>query len=262
MNSLLLGVAFMGGSPSVDDSLAEAAAEYRAGLELREDSARARPHFIRAAEAYEVQWANGMRSPELARNMAQARLLAGDLGRAIRDYRRGLSVAPHDSELRRGLQRAREQVAYPLTGDVAQAARPQEHLSAIDRIGIPLPRLALAIVALWAVGWFLLARSWLTCRGGLAFLGGAFVVAAMLLGGGLLWEAGRAQSQWSTPTAVVVNPVELRSGNSDEYPRRLDGKLPAGVEIRVLGVRGGWLHVELADGSAGWLPSTATVPVD
>jgi hypothetical protein len=252
----------MGGSPTVNDSLAKAAAEYRAGLQLRDDSALARPHFVRAAEIYELHWANGTRTPEVARNMAQAQLLAGDLGRAIRDYRRGLSVTPHDSELRRGLQRAREQVAYPLTGDVAQAARRQEHLSTIERVGVPLPRLALSTLALWTIGWFVLARAWLTCRGGLALIGGAFVVAAILLGGSLMWEAGRAQARWSTQTAVVTNPVELRTGNSDEYPRRLDNRLPAGVELHVLGERGGWLHVELADGSAGWVPATSAVIVD
>jgi hypothetical protein len=249
----------MGGSPTSNDSLAEAAAEYRAGLELRDDSARARPHFIRAAEAYESHWASGSRTPDVARNLAQARLLAGDLGRAIRDYRRGLSVAPQDPDLRRGLQRAREQVAYPLTGDVAQAARPQEHLSTIERIGIPLSRLALAVLALWIIGWFVLARGWLTCRGGLTLFGGAIVVAALLLGGGLVWEDGHAKAQWSMPTAVATAPVELRTGNSDEYPRRLDNKLPAGVEVQILGERGGWLHVELADGSAGWLPASSVV---
>ncbi len=51
-------------------------------------------------------------------------------------------------------------------------------------------------------------------------------------------------------------------GNSDEYPRRVEGRLPAGVELRVLGERGGWLHVELADGSAGWVPSSRVAVVD
>jgi hypothetical protein len=258
MNLLLIGVAFMGGSPTSADSRAEAAAEYRAGLESRDDSARARPHFVRAAEIYESQWANGQRTADTARNMAQARLLAGDLGRAIRDFRRGLGADPHDTGLRRGLQKAREQVAFPLTGDITPAARPREYFSPVDRIGVPLPRLALGVLSLWTIGWLLLGRAWLTCRGGLAILGGAFVLAAILLGAGLLWEHSRARAHWSTPTAVLVTPVELRTGNSDEYPRRIDGKLPAGVEVRFLGERGGWLHVELGDGSAGWVPETAT----
>ena len=54
----------------------------------------------------------------------------------------------------------------------------------------------------------------------------------------------------------MTTPTELRTGNSDEYPRRQDARLPAGVELKVLNERGGWLHVELANGVAGWVPLT------
>jgi hypothetical protein len=243
--------------------LAEAESAYQAGLAARADAATARPHFTLAAECYEHLWERGSRTATTARNMAQSRYLAGDLGRAIRDYRRGLRVAPHDRDLRQGLAFAREQVAYPLTGDLVDVARPRDVTSPLDRLPVTIPRLGWLAIGLSAVGWIALARAWMTGRGGLALFSGTLILAAIGLGGWLWWETDRARSRWGAPAAVVVAPgAELRTGNSDEYPRRLDGRLPPGVELRVLGERGGWLHVELAGGTAGWIPRDRAVEVD
>lgn len=261
MTPLLLAAAFA--SPSgLSGEFTEAAADYRRGLELRDDSAKARPHFVRAAEAYERLWQSGVHTSDVARNMAQTRLLAGDVGRAIANYHRGLRVAPFDSALRHDLNLAREQINYPITGDIAQATRRKERVSPFEHVGVPIQGLAAAVLAIWAIGWLTLVRAWLTGRGGLAFCGSGCVVIALLLGCGILWDYEEAQARWSTPAGVVVSPAHLRSGNSDEYPHRFDGKLPAGVELNILGDRGGWLHVELADGSAGWVPSDRVVIVN
>jgi tetratricopeptide (TPR) repeat protein len=241
---------------------AGADAEYGAGLAARSNSRQAREHFAKAATAYEEAWDAGERSPELARNLAQSHYLAGDLGRAIRDYRRGLALAPHDRSLRQGLAFAREQVAYPLTGDLEKAARPRDGDSLPDRLGVSPIRLAAIAVALWAVAWFLLARAWMTRRGGLWVGGGMALIAAMALGIWLVRDDREQRRLYSQPAAVVIASAELRLGNSDEYPRRIDGHLPVGVEVRVLGERGGWLHVELADGTAGWLPRELLARVD
>jgi hypothetical protein len=245
------------------NELAQADAAYRAGMAARADTAKARPHFLRAAETYEASWDGGNQTPAVARNMAQSRFLAGDLGRCVRDYRRGLRVFPHDPELRRGLAFAREQVAYPYAGELADAARPSEAASPLDRFRMPPLRLAWVAVGLSALGWFVLARAWFTARGGLALFGGALVLTATALGGWLWWEDSRLRARWGEPTVVVVGSgAELRTGNSDEYPKRLDGRLPAGVELKVLGERGGWLHVELAGSAAGWVPRDRVAPVE
>jgi hypothetical protein len=245
------------------DLMAEADGAYRAGIEARADSARARPQFRRAAEAYEGAWASGPRSPALARNMAQSRLLAGELGGCIRAYRRGLRDFPHDPDLRAGLAFARGQVAYPHVGDLAEAARSREAETMLDRVPASFHRLAWVAVAVAALGWLTLARGWLGARGGLALAGGVLILAGAATGGWLWWEDGKLRARWAEPTAVVTGPgAELRMGNSDEYPKRLDGRLPAGVELKVIGERGGWLHVELAGGAAGWVPKGRVVEVE
>ena len=245
------------------ERLAQADAAYQAGVAALADTAKARPHFLRAAEAYEASWDGGNRTVAVACNMAQSRFLAGDLGRCVRNYRRGLSVFPHDPDLRRGLSFAREQVAYPYGSELADAARPADAASPLDRFRIPLMRLAWVAVGLSALGWFVLARAWFTARGGLALFGGALVLTATALGGWLWWEDSRLRARWAEPALVVVGTgADLRTGNSDEYPRRLEGRLPAGVELKVLGDRGGWVHVELASGAAGWVPRDRVVPVE
>lgn len=262
---LLFAVGYL--SPSdgslADPALAEADSAYRAGLAERADSAKARPHFVRAAEGYEAVWDRGIHTPAVARNMAQSRYLAGDLGRCIADYRRGLKVFPHDPDLRSGLAFARSRVEYPLTGDVADAARPRDPPSLLDRLPTSITRLAAVAVGLWAIGWFVLARAWITARGGLALSGGALVLFAALIGGWLGWEDARRRAHWAEPSAVVIAPgTDLRTGNSTEYPKRIDGRLPAGVEVRLLAERGGWVQVELADGTVGWAPGGRLVKVE
>jgi hypothetical protein len=242
--------------------LAAADAAYRSGIEARADAALARPHFIRAAETYEAAWDSETQTAAVARNMAQSRYLAGDLGGCIRDYRRGLRHFPHDQDLRAGLAFAREQVLYPHTGDLADAARPRESGSPLDRLPLSFVRLAGLAVVIAGLGWLTLARAWVTARGGLALIGGAMVVVAAVGGGWLWWEDGRRRAHFGEPTAVVTSATDLRTGNSEEYPRRLDARLPAGVELKILGKRGGWLHVEMAGGTVGWVPKGQVVDVN
>lgn len=233
-----------------------AADKYRAGLESRADAVEARLHFLLAAEEFERAWNAGERTPEIARNMAQSRFLAGDLGRAIRDYRRGLRMAPHDRELQQGLNAVREQAA-----DRASSLVPNEAQFLPVR-GVSWYRLAWGAIALSAIGWFNLVRGWKASRRGLLGVGLGTILVASAIGGWLGCEDYRLRLHWAEPTAVVVSATDLRSGNSEEYPRRLDVRLPAGTELRVLGERGGWLQVELPDGTTGWMSSSFVVKVD
>ena len=194
--------------------------------------------------------------------MAQARHLAGDLGTCVRDYRIGLRAFPHDRDLQAGLTFARAQVAYPLAGDLADAARPRDAGTLLDRLPVSFTRLAWAAVAAAGLGWLALARAWVAARGGLALVGGGLVLAAAAGGGWLWWEDGKLRGRWAQPTAVVVSPTDLRTGNSEEYPRRLDARLPAGAETKVLAERGGWLQVELGGGAVGWVPEDRTARVN
>lgn len=259
MNALFVALV-IAASPS--DLLADAREAYQAGVRDQADSSRAQTYFLRAAEGYESAWEAGTQTVAVARNMAQSRFLAGDLGRCIANYRRGLKQFPHHPDLRRDLAHAREQVAYSHSNEVGDAARPREAGSTFDRLPVLSLQLGLLAVGLAAIGWFAVARAWITSRVGLALFGGGTILFAASIGGGLWWDDERAREHWSAPAAVVIAPADLRTGNSTEYPRRLDGRLPAGIEVKVLGERGGWLQVELTGGAVGWIKSDRIALVD
>jgi hypothetical protein len=245
------------------EMLAAGNTAYREGLEAQADSAKARPHFVRAAEFYESAWTNGTRTTAVARNMAQARYLAGDLGACIRNYRSGLQVFPHGAELRAGLAFARDRVQYSHMSDLVDPAKPRDVGSMLDRLPLSFVELAWTAIGIAGLGWLALARAWVGSRGGLALVGGALVLVAAFGGGWLWWEDSKQRTYWSEPTAVIASPgAELRTGNSDEYPRRLDARLPIGVETRKLGERGGWVHVELSGGVVGWIPKSYVAVVE
>ena len=75
--------------------------------------------------------------------------------------------------------------------------------------------------------------------------------------GGSLLEALDRRRDAATPVVVATRDIELRAGNGSEYPAKL--QLPRGGEVRRLFERGGWLQVEAADGTVGWLPADAVV---
>lgn len=258
---LLTSVLLASPVASANELLAAADAAYREGLDARDDAARARPYFVRAAEGYESAWEVGTQTPAVARNRAQARLLAGELGACIRDYRRGLRAFPHDPDLWAGLAFARARVQYPLAGDLAEVTRPREAGSLFHRLPLSFVQMAWVAVGVAGVGWLTLARAWVSARGGQALVGGAMVLTAAVGGGWLWWEDGRRRAHWAEPTAVVAAPTDVRTGNSEEYPKRLDARLPAGVELKVLRERGGWLQVELSGGLVGWVPAGRVVQV-
>jgi tetratricopeptide (TPR) repeat protein len=237
---------------STSDLRAEAEAAYSAGLESRTDAAKARPLFARAAAAYERLWQIGPRTPALARDLAQSYLLAGDLARAIRAYRLGLRLAPSDRVLRAGLDFARQQVAYPVIGNLVESARPRERRSLLHMA--PAILFYAAAGGFYLLGCLGLARGWMTRRPFWWSAGGAGLILAAVLVGGTMWEAQRLADEDRRPFAVIVGGgAGLHKGNGDEFPLRKPERLPEGVELHLLTERGGWLQIQLAGGEIGWV---------
>jgi hypothetical protein len=248
------------GAVTPEALLTTANEQYQAGLAARADSKHARPFFRNAAASYELLWHQGYRNSELARNMAQAHLFAGDLARAIRAYQMGLRSAPYDKDLRSGLAFAREQVQYPVTGNLAESCRPREggsllQLASPDRLrGIAVLLYLLAMTA-WARAWMTRRILWWTA-------GGVLAAAAIVLSCWTLFAEHQLTDGKSALAIVAQNNTGLQRGNSSEYPPRLNDRLPAGVELHVIGERGGWLQVELAGGEIGWVEKNAVVTVE
>jgi hypothetical protein len=248
-------------SPALASSPAEilagAEAAFSEGVELRHDSAKARPAFARAAVAYDALWNQGHRTPELAINRSRAHRLAGDLPRAVSALHDGLAVARFSRPLQVELEDARAAVQYPFDGELAAQSRPKPLRGVSTRMSP-------------ADAWFLAGFAWLVACAGVArfamtrnapWLLLTGLAAAGLLALGLLWlqDSRMREREESLPLLVLTDDVKLQKGNAASYPSKYDAMLPKGAEVRELSRRGGWVQVQLPGGAAGWVPEAATI---
>jgi hypothetical protein len=243
------------------DAWARGEQAYQAGLAEQERPERARARFQEAADAFRVVWDGGSRSPELARDLAQSLLLAGDLPASIGFYRQALARWPHDRALQEGLTYARAQVAYPKNPELNNQARPEIPFS-LRRLFAPDEWDLIAGLS-FALGCLAIARALATNRQRWWWIGGfALVVAAGMT---IAWqrEANRENNdQTRQNPAVLQASTFLYRGNGVEYPPRFPEKLPAGVEIHVVGERGAWLQIRLAGGALGWVEKKNVLSIE
>lgn len=185
---------------------------------------------------------------ELQADWGNAALGAEDPGRAVLGWRRALAAAP-------GNERARTNLAWLR-----------------DRLPAWLPRPASA----GALDSLLFWRSRFT-GAQLHLIGaGAFAIGVLVLvpWAGRRLPAGRplatlATVVWITATAsallsgedgdavVMLDGATLRSADSTGASPAFANPLPAGTEVTVLETRDRWHRVTLADGTRGWLASSA-----
>jgi hypothetical protein len=241
------------------DLLRHAETAFHEGARLRERPAEARRAFAEAAERYEELRRRGAANAALFRDEGNAYLLAGDLPRAIRAYRRGLRLAPNDTVLRSNLEFARSQVAHPQPGTFGRP--PVEALPPwVPRV--PSGAVLFLAVLLYALGCLSLTRWWMLRERGLLVVGGVALGAALLLGTVLGVRARLYQDELRHPLVVIADDgVLLRRGNGLTYPPRYETPVNRGVETRLLFERGDWLKIELAGGESGWVPRRYALPV-
>jgi hypothetical protein len=243
---------------SPTDALAQAEAAFAEGVELRNDSAKARPAFARAATAYDALWNDGHRTPELALNRSRAHRLAGNLPRSIAALHDGLAVTRFARPLQVELEDARAAVQYPIDGELAAQSRPSPLRGVSTRMS-------------QADAWFLAGFAWLVAcasiarfvmtRNALWFLLSGLGLAGLLVLGGLWFQDSRIRErEESLPLLVLSDDATLRRGNASSYPPRIDAVLPKGAEVRELSRRGGWVQVQLPGGAVGWLPEGVVIP--
>jgi len=259
MNAALFALALSLAQPG-DAELAEAARrDYRAGCELRDDSAAARPHFASAAVQYRELRDRGDKSPELALNWARAEFLSGELPSAIAAAHAGLRIAPHHAGLQRDLEAYRDAVVIPPNAKADERLRPpriagvRARISAWDLFGM-----ACVGAALFAVGAFRRFTTRASWAAPVLLTGFAIL---LLCGGMARKRSVEMEDDRAAPVLVLRTDEILRKGNGDSYPPRVESPLPRGAEVRELARRGGWIQVRLAGGAVGWLPERALLPV-
>lgn len=238
-----------------------AASEVELGKKFRHDAAKARLHFRAASLMYDELWARGFRDPALALNRAHSHRLAADLPGAIVALNEGLASARWSRPLQVALEEARSAVAYPTHSDLAAICRPAPSTSIGTRMSPFEAQLITGV--LWLVACCSIARFAMTRNSWWLGSAAVWLVVLAILGGLWLHDSLTREDNDAGRLVAVAQNVQLRKGNAEVFPLRLDGssRLPAGVEARLVARRGGWMQIRLYSGIIGWVPETAVLQV-
>lgn len=213
----------------------QAAAAYEAG------------RYDEALSLYAAYAASGGEGGEVRLDMGNCALKAGDLGRAVLEYRRALRYDPDLPGARHNLEVARK--LMPARKSPWQPPPWEAFLDGIPALTLQGAVLGFALLANLAFCAALLVSPGRLRR----FLAGAVatLVTGGALAGGLLFYAGEILPQ--RRPAVVVREAPAYGGPAAEG-EPVD-RLPPGSEVMLLKQAGDWRLVLWGDGR-GWVPST------
>ena len=193
----------------------------------------------------------GIRNGKLYYNLGNAYFLAGDIGRAILNYRRAERYAPRDANLRQNLAYARLSRA-----DKFEERQKTRVLKTLLFWHYDLPatvRLKLFVI-LWAVLWIAASVRLLYSHMARAVAPAVGCVAALLFGSLVVEAAVSSRRQ----AGVILAPeVIARKGDGESYQPSFREPLHAGAEFVLRESRNGWHHIELPDGRTSWIPGAA-----
>ncbi|MBU4459298.1 MAG: tetratricopeptide repeat protein [Verrucomicrobia bacterium] len=224
-------------------SVARAAEDPRVAGKAAYDAGR----FAEAADAFETALAAGGEDAALRFNLGNTRFRAGDIGRAVLEYRRAWRLAPRDPDIAANLGLALDRGGAPRPA-------PSWVLWPLERISSAESRV-LAVAGWWAA-LLLLAASWAGRRGPAgAFRRAAAVCAVACLAGlaGLRhWRTLETERVAIAPgVSALYAPLE---GASTHFT------VPCGSIVSALEDQGPWVRIRLA-GREGWIPAPAAEPV-
>jgi tetratricopeptide (TPR) repeat protein len=213
--------------------------------------------FAEAAQQYEyLVTQEGLRNGPLFYNIGNSWFMAGDMGRAILNYRRAEQYLPEDADLRYNLAAARA-----MRSDLIPEKEPSQlirtllgwhlHTSTALRWWI--------FTAAWIPFWIFLFRARQTRRKDVRMTAAGAGALSILLLISLFTEI--LMKQQADPGVIIAPEVLARKGDGEQYAPAFQESLHSGTEFRGLETRGSWRHIRLADGQTCWIPSRAAESV-
>jgi hypothetical protein len=231
--------------------LSEAQALYDRGVALRgSDPEAAREAFIDAAGRFRQLVDDGVKNGRLHYNLGNAYLQAGEIGRAILEYRRAEQYIAGDARLAHNLEYARSlrRNRIPPSGERA-LLRALLGWHFRTSVGARFTVFTAAYVLFWLV---LLVHLF---RPAAAGRWTAVVAAVLWLTCGASVLADLIQNNAAREGVVLSDDVIVRKGNGEGFEPQFEQPLHQGVEFEVLDRRPDWLQIELRDGKSGWVRS-------
>lgn len=214
-------------------------------------STEAQELYLKAAMRFERIVRDGqIENGSLYYNIGNAYFRAGDLGRAILNYRRATRYTPNDPNLLQNLSYARSRLKSRI--DDTQQTRMLKtllfwhyDLSTQTRSVI----FAICFCVFWLGASLRLLRPTLAPKA-LLYISG---LAAMLFVSSLLWE--HSVSVRNRAGVVVATEVIARKGDGYSYQPSFNDPLYGGTEFKLIENRSKWYEIELRNGQRCWVPA-------
>ena len=209
--------------------------------------------YVQAAQQYEfLVQEEGIHNGPLFYTLGNSWFMAGDVGRAILNYRRAEEFMPNHPDLKHNLQTALE-----LRTDLIP--KKELHPLADKLLGWHLKTSTTfrwwLFAGLWTVlwgAWFWAERS---PRKEVRVTATVTGILSLLLLGSLITE--RVMKHRAQPGVILSKEIMARKGDGSMYAPAFLDPLHSGTEFQCLEDRGNWWHIQLADGQTCWIPADA-----
>ena len=221
-------------------------------------SATNRTMYAAAARQYELLVEEeGIRNGHLLYTLGNSWFMAGDLGRAILNYRRAEGFLPGHADVKHNLAAAREaridlipeRSPHPIT---AQLLGWHIHTQTSQRWWW--------FAGCWSLFWAaLLWQSRTKSRRARIATGTAGLLAAALLASLSTESLIRSHAE---PGVIIADEVISRKGNGIRYAPAFREPLHSGTEFETMERRGDWRQIRLADRRTCWIPVSAAEMVN
>lgn len=193
-----------------------------------------------------------IRNPMLYYNLANAYFLKGDLGKAILNYRRAEKLGS-DREIQKNLDFARGKRVDVLTPKTERRVLQtlffwHYDFSLKTRFFLTCLCFAIGCIGLTVIIWF----------GRMAPVTATAVISGILMVCFLVSVVLEAHHQTTTVCGVITaGEVVAHQADWQNSPPSFKEPLHEGTEFDLIERRPGWLHIELSDGSDGWIPDNS-----
>ncbi len=209
--------------------------------------------YAEAAQQYEyLVKEEGIRNGKLFYTLGNSWFMAGDLGRAILNYRRAEQYLPNDADVRYNLNTALTQRT-----DLIPPKPPSTLASTL--LGWHFNTSAFLRGWLFATCWLVFWGAWFWYRKSRKKETRILLLVAGLLSLALLASllTDQIQKQRTKQGVIVAPEVLARKGDGEMYGPAFLDPLHSGTEFQRLEERGAWWHIRLPDGQTCWIPARA-----
>ncbi len=209
--------------------------------------------FAEAARQYEfLVNEEGARNGHLFYTLGNSWFMAGDVGRAILNYRRAEDYLPNDADVRHNLKAARA-----LRSDLIPAKEPGPIVARLFgwHLGTSTSTRWWLFAAVWLAFWSACLWARRSTKKEARITAVAIGVLSLVLLGSLIVDA--AMKRLADPGVIVAGEAMARKGDGEMYAPAFLEPLRSGTEFQRLEDRGEWWHIRLADGQTCWIRAAA-----